>query len=191
MRLKPSSYLLLGMLNRGLETGYAIKRAVDLSTRFFWSASFSQVYPELASLEEGGYVTSVDEPRGARPRKVYRLTDSGRAALDRWLNSQRVPDFEFRDEGLLRLFFADDMEPAAALELVRRLRGRAEELDRSFREEILPLADSSGGFVEIVAREGVDYFAWRAGWFENLEAELTKRMSQDQSGVSRGSSSAR
>ena len=75
MRLKPSSYLILGMVDRGVETGYAIKRAVDLSTRFFWAASLAQVYPELAALEEGGYVLSADEPRGARPRKTYRLTE--------------------------------------------------------------------------------------------------------------------
>jgi hypothetical protein len=32
MRLKPSSCLILGMLNLGLETGYAVKRTVDRST---------------------------------------------------------------------------------------------------------------------------------------------------------------
>ena len=51
MRLKPSAYLMLGMLRAGVGTGYAIKRAVDQSTRFFWSTSFAQVYPELAHLE--------------------------------------------------------------------------------------------------------------------------------------------
>ena len=172
MRLKPSSYLILGMVDRGVETGYAIKRAVDLSTRFFWAASLAQVYPELAALEEGGYVVSADEPRGARPRKTYRLTEQGRDALEGWLRSERAPDFEFRDEGLLRLFFADSMAPEDGLELVRRLRARAEELEREFRLDILPLAESVGGFPLIAAREGEDYFAWRAGWFRKLEARL-------------------
>jgi DNA-binding PadR family transcriptional regulator len=111
MRLKPSSYLILGMVHRGRETGYAIKRAVDRSTRFFWAASFAQVYPELAALENDGYRTSAQEPHGARPRKTYRLTDKGHAALGEWLRSERIPDFEQRDEGLLRLFFADSLHP--------------------------------------------------------------------------------
>ena len=85
MRLKPGSYLILGMLQRGVRTGYAIKRAVDASTRFFWAASLAQVYPDLAALEEGGYVVSADEPRGRRPRKTYRLTDRGDKALAEWL----------------------------------------------------------------------------------------------------------
>lgn len=177
MRLKPGSYLLLGMINRGRVTGYEIKRAVDRSTRFFWAASLAQVYPELAALEQGGYVTSADEPHGDRPRKTYRLTEKGRTALNAWLRSERVDDFEFRDEGLLRLFFADAVTLEEAVELVRRLRGRAEEMDRNFQAEILPVAEqASGRFPLIAAREGADYFAWRASWFRALEAELETQL---------------
>jgi DNA-binding PadR family transcriptional regulator len=173
MRLKPSSYLILGMLARGVETGYAVKRAVDRSTRFFWAASYAQVYPELAALENDGYLTSAHAPHGARPRKTYRLTDKGHTALASWLRSERIPDFEQRDEGLLRLFFADALPPEEALALVRRLRVRAEEVDRDFQTEILPLAERARGrFALIVAREGADYFAWRAAWFRGIEEEL-------------------
>ncbi len=165
------------MLNRGVETGYAIKRAVDLSTRFFWAASLAQVYPELAALEKSGYVVSTNEPHGARPRKLHRLTDEGRAALAEWLHSDRAPEFEFRDEGLLRMFFADGMTLAEALKLVKRLRARAEEVDRAFRADILPLAQgASGRFPLIVAREGADYFEWRAAWFRKLETEIADEL---------------
>jgi DNA-binding PadR family transcriptional regulator len=150
MRLKPGSYLILGMLNLGLRTGYAVKRTVDRSTRFFWAASLAQVYPELAALEEGGYVVSTDDPQGARPRKCYRLTEAGRAALE------------------------------DAFELVKRLRIRAEELERDFRAEILPYAESASTaerrFPLIAAREGADYFAWRAGWFRKIEKELADEL---------------
>ena len=181
MRLKPGSYLILGMLDSGISTGYAIKRAVDRSTRFFWAASLAQVYPELAALERDGYVTGSDEPHGERPRRTYRLTDKGRAALDEWLRSERIPDFEQRDEGLLRIFFADALPAPDALELVRRLRVRAEEIDRDFQAEILPLARRvPGRFRLIAAREGADYFAWRAAWFRNLEAELAADLAAEQ-----------
>jgi PadR family transcriptional regulator, regulatory protein AphA len=181
MRLKPSSYLVLGMVNLGNRTGYAVKRSVDRSTRFFWAASLAQVYPELAALEEGGYVVSTDDPHGSRPRKAYRLTDQGRAALDDWLRSERVPDFEFRDEGLLRLFFADALPLEDAIALVRRLRVRAQELERDFHERILPLAQAAPGrFLLIAAREGADYFSWRAAWFRRVEAELVDELNARQ-----------
>jgi DNA-binding PadR family transcriptional regulator len=177
MRLRPGSYLILGMLDRGIRTGYAIKRTVDRSTRFFWAASLAQVYPELARLEDNGYVASADEPHGNRPRKTYRLTEKGRAALGDWLRSERVPDFEQRDEGLLRLFFADALPLDDALELVKRLRARAEQTDAHFRADILPLAQRAGSrFPLIVAREGADYFAWRADWFRRIEAEIANEL---------------
>jgi DNA-binding PadR family transcriptional regulator len=177
MRLKPSSYLILGMLSQGKKTGYAIKRAVDRSTRFFWAASLAQVYPELSALERDGYVVSAQEPHGARPRKVYRLTNTGRAALGAWLRSECTPEFEFRDEGLLRLFFADAMPLEETIELVRRLRVRAEEADRDFRAEILSFAEGARiRFPLVAAREGADYFSWRAAWFRSLETELANEL---------------
>jgi DNA-binding PadR family transcriptional regulator len=174
--LKPSAHLIIGMLRGGVQTGYAIKRMVDMSTRFFWSASLAQVYPELARLAEQGYVTGTDEPHGERPRRVYEPTEKGIEAFDRWLRSERAPNFEFRDEGMLRLFFADALDDAEALELVRRLRRHAEELDSGFREDILPFAQTAPEqgfrFPAIVARWGADYYRWRAGWLAELEAEL-------------------
>jgi DNA-binding PadR family transcriptional regulator len=176
MRLKPSAYLILGMLRGGVETGYAIKRAVDRSTRFFWATSFAQVYPELARLEDDEYIVGKDDPQGDRPRKLYHVTKKGERALEDWLRSRRAPNFEFRDEGLLRLFFADALSEGDAIALVRRLREHAEELDRQFRGDILPLAEAAPQqgfrFPHIAARLGADYYAWRASWFAELEAEL-------------------
>jgi DNA-binding PadR family transcriptional regulator len=179
MRLKPSAYLILGMLQAGVETGYEIKRAVDQSTRFFWAASLAQVYPELARLKDEGYIHGSDEPRGARPRTAYHLTEKGEAALGEWLQSSRIAGFEFRDEGLLRLFFADALSDEKAIALVRRLRQHAEEVDHNFREEVLPLAEEGPEqglrFPLIAARLGADYYSWRAAWFAQLEIELAAR----------------
>ena len=35
------------MIRNGRRTGYEIKQLVDVSTRFFWAASYGQIYPEL------------------------------------------------------------------------------------------------------------------------------------------------
>ena len=183
MRLKPSAYLMLGMLRAGVGTGYAIKRAVDQSTRFFWSTSFAQVYPELAHLEAEDYIAGHDDPQGGRPRRTYRVTETGQQALADWLRSPRQPDFEFRDEGLLRLFFADALSEHDAIALVKRLREHAEQLDRDFRQDILPLAETAPSqgyrFPHIAARLGADYYTWRASWFAQLEAELKSPKKHD------------
>lgn len=176
IKLKPSAYLVLGMVRAGVGTGYSIKRAVDQTTRFFWATSFAQVYPELARLEEQGYIVGRDDPRGKRPRRTYHLTERGRDALGDWLQTSRVPAFEFRDEGLLRLFFADALSEDEAITLVRRLREQAEDADQTFRESILSIAaeapERGYRFPLIAARLGADYYRWRARWFADLQAAL-------------------
>jgi DNA-binding PadR family transcriptional regulator len=171
------------MIRGGADTGYAIKRAVDQTTRFFWATSFAQVYPELAQLESAGYIVGKSDPIGKRARRTYRLTAKGHAALDRWLGSSRMPGFEFRDEGLLRLFFADGLPEADALALVGRLREQAEQADEDFRETVLPLAkpgpEHGFRFPLTAARLGADYYRWRARWFAQLQRELEASAEND------------
>src|SRR4029453_14633374 len=88
------------------KTAYEIKSFVDRSTRFFWAASYGQIYPELRKLEQAGLVEGTDAPTGDRKRTVYHLTPSGTEALRAWL--QVPPEvLEMRHGGRLRVFFAD------------------------------------------------------------------------------------
>src|SRR5256885_8742461 len=48
----------------GRRTGYDIKTFVDRTTRYFWAASYGQIYPELKRLEDQGLVRGRAEPSG-------------------------------------------------------------------------------------------------------------------------------
>src|SRR5207248_9276157 len=119
MKLRPPSYLMLGMVRLGAKSGYAIKKATDVSTRVFWPTSLAQVYPELARLDQAGLLRRRDDPLGKRARSAYEITEQGEAALLAWLRSPREPPLQFRDEGVLRLFFADALPVEEQLALVR------------------------------------------------------------------------
>jgi PadR family transcriptional regulator AphA len=121
-QLTPTARVILGMIRLGRRTGYEIKQLVDVSTRFFWAASYGQIYPELARLEEGGLVEGEPDPTSGRRRREYRLTPKGEKALDDWLASSDDLIYELRDEGLLKLFFSDSLEPEKRIELVRAMR---------------------------------------------------------------------
>ena len=122
MKLSPTAYVILGMLAWSPKTGYEIKAFVDDSTRFFWAASYGQIYPELRRLRAAGLIEGADRPQGARRRTVYSLTEAGRHELHEWLASE-PETFELRDEGLLRLFFAS-AEPSSAHRTIEAKRER-------------------------------------------------------------------
>src|SRR3954468_8029837 len=109
MELNATGKVILGMLAARPRSGYEIKQLVDVSTRFFWAASYGQIYPELKRLEEAGLVTGEGAPTGGRQRRPDSLTPAGEDALREWLVSDRDLVYEMRDEGLLRFFFADVM----------------------------------------------------------------------------------
>src|SRR3954470_14359621 len=104
-QLSPTARVLLAMIRTGRRTGYEIKQLVDVSTRFFWAASYGQIYPELKRLEQARLIRGEDEPSGGRQRRAYSLTHKGDEALDGWLRSDDEPLYELRDEALLKLFF--------------------------------------------------------------------------------------
>jgi DNA-binding PadR family transcriptional regulator len=179
VKLKPASFLILGMVRLGARSGYAIKKVADISTRYFWPTSLAQVYPELARLEQAGLLTRQADPEGGRERFAYELTDEGEAALLAWLASPREAEAQFRDEGILRLFFADSLPLEDQISLVRRLRERARAGSEETREEILPRAEAleqtGTRFPALVGRLRIDTYAFVDQWLAEAEAELTKR----------------
>src|ERR671937_3062920 len=163
--------VVFGMLSLGPLSGYDIKTVVDRATRFFWAASYGQIYPELRRLEREGLIEGEDAPRGERGRRVYKLTKTGREALVAWLLGPTVT-IEYRDESLLRLFFADALPREQALMLLEgRKRGHEEFL------EILRAIDARPGedepFVDLVLRWGIAFNEWGAQWCQ----EQLKRLS--------------
>jgi PadR family transcriptional regulator, regulatory protein AphA len=165
--LTPTARVVLGLVALGPRTGYDIKRIADSSTRFFWGASYGQIYPELRRLEQEGLVEARDEPRGRIRRRVFRITPAGEAAVREWLLEQETA-FELRDEGLLRLFFSELLEPEEVLDLVRRRRGWFEVSAAYFRE----IGEELGVQDDDVLRYGIELMEWNATWFARLEKRL-------------------
>lgn len=111
-------YALLGLLARKPRTGYELTRALRDPIGYFWTASHSQVYPELARLEAGGWVAHrVVDGAGPRDTKRYRLTAAGRRALASWAVTPAPPE-RSRNELLLRVYSLWLADPAAARALI-------------------------------------------------------------------------
>lgn len=136
-----TAYVILGMLRLGASSGYEIKKAVQVSTRFFWTISEAQIYPMLGRLEEGGLIDGRDAPQGRRRKRVYELTDAGERELVAWLERREPLPFEVRDVALLKLFFGDAASEREQLALVKQLKERsAAELER-LRAQVEPAAE--------------------------------------------------
>jgi PadR family transcriptional regulator, regulatory protein AphA len=166
MELSATAYVILGMLAWRPMSGYDIKATVDHSTRFFWAASYGQIYPELRRLAEAALVEGEPEDEGGRRRTVYSLTPDGREALRDWL--AREPEtYEMRDAGLLKLFFAAAAPETAEATLDAKRRHHEAVVER------LRAIEATGkpeGFALVVLRYGIECNEFMARWCER-EAE--------------------
>jgi PadR family transcriptional regulator, regulatory protein AphA len=174
--LPTPAYVILGMLRLGARSGYDVKRLVDGSTRYFWTISQAQIYPLLKRLEDEGLVRGRAEPRGRRPRRAYELTRRGEQELVVWLRDQHDVGYELRDLGMLKLFFADVLEPAEVLEHVRAMRARAEQvlehLDRDSQPYAAALRDAGRRHPLDTLRLGIALHQAALEFCTTLEAEL-------------------
>ena len=171
MELSPTAYVILGMVSREPRSGYEIKAAVDNSTRFFWAASYGQIYPELKRLSEAGLLEGVDAPRGERRRTVYTITKEGAGELRSWLR-QPPQTAELREEGLLKLFFSGLLKAEEAVETLRAMREHRLGLAKRLRGIEPKAIQQEDPFPLIVLRGGIEFNEWFAEWCERMETEL-------------------
>ena len=176
MDLSPTAYVILGMVNLAPRSGYEIKAFADQTTRFFWAASYGQIYPELKRLERAGLIEGTSSPQGGRKRKIFEITPAGREELQAWL--ERPPTtFELRDEGLLKLFFSGAVDPEVAARNLRSM--RAEHMATAERlEQIEPMAAEKGGYPLRVLRFGLAYHGWVAEACREMEEEVLSEASE-------------
>jgi len=173
--LTPTARVILGMLKLGVGTGYDIKKVIDFSTRFFWTASYGQIYPELKRLRKAGLVRAEEDPRGKVKRTVYSLTPKGEQALHDWLTDSQDVLFEIRDESLLRLFFGDLLSPDEVIANLRTQEQIFELILLHFREiEVEAKQGAAEGRVYpyVALRYGLDFIAFARDWY----AEKARRL---------------
>lgn len=77
-----TTVLILSLLNRKNMYGYEMIKEIELKSKNVFSFKEGTLYPILHSLENENYIESYwDSNTGARKRKYYKITESGKKIL--------------------------------------------------------------------------------------------------------------
>lgn len=113
-------HAILVSLSERAAAGSELVRRFDASIGFFWSATHQQIYRVLGRMEGDGWVVAEAVPQADRPtKKVYAVTDAGRAELARWIAEPTTPD-AMRSSTGVKMRGASYGDRAALLEDLRR-----------------------------------------------------------------------
>jgi DNA-binding PadR family transcriptional regulator len=167
-------YAILGLLSREDLSGYDLTRRMAGRLGYFWSARHSQIYPELARLEESGHVThSVVEQTERPDKKVYKITARGLEDLKEWVIRPPVPR-PVRDELTLKAYSVWLADKEKASRLFREEQLRHEEQLAHYEEirawlesdhpQELRSPDSPWFAVYAALRRGIGYEKEYAEW---------------------------
>ncbi len=157
------AHAILGLLQQEERTGYDLKTSCfDQSIAHLWPADQAQIYRTLDKLVEQGWVTCTIEIQHDRPnRKIYSVTEAGKAELIRWLQSpQPLPTV--REPLLVQLFFAAQLSNEAIIQLLeQQLAARREKLAECENIEFPQLGDQSASREQIMQRLGLELVSRR------------------------------
>jgi len=116
-------HLFLALLSQQERHGYELKNGFEELAGGGWPLNFGQVYQTLGRLERDGLIESREVAQVERPdKKVYRLTEAGRKALQDWLKQEDNWNLFF-DELALKMLSFELLERGEALAILRSYRG--------------------------------------------------------------------
>jgi DNA-binding PadR family transcriptional regulator len=107
-------FAILGYLSWQPMSGYDLKKFISESDLFYWSGNNNQIYYSLIRLHKDGLVTQQVQQQESLPaKKIYTITEAGRAELRQWLLARpELP--EFLNNFAIQLAWA---EPLSAAEI--------------------------------------------------------------------------
>jgi DNA-binding PadR family transcriptional regulator len=157
-------------------SAYDVRKVFARSLTATWSSSTGSIYPSIRRLEKARHVAS-SSPKGARARKTLRVTPTGRAALDRWLEAI-TPEMAGPTPNPLRtrMYFLGILSSTRRSAIIRKAiestRSAAAEAERrrTVREN-----NDAADVVQHLASEGVLYeIRARLQWLEWLQSEAAQ-----------------
>jgi PadR family transcriptional regulator AphA len=172
-------YAILGFLSWQPATGYDLKKLFEDSGTFHWSGNNNQIYKALVELHNDALVTlEVQQQEDRPPRKIYTITEKGRAALKRWVLSEpELP--QIRNTFLVQLAWADQLTSAELDELAARYEEEVHTQLRMFRlqkqrNKVSPQRTPREEFLwSMIADNWISLYENELNWIRRLRHELT------------------
>ena len=165
--------LFLALLAGDRGHGYELKQALQQEFGDLLPAlNAGQIYTTLARLERDGLVAGESVAGDNRRKRVYELTEAGRTALARWIQTP-VPGTRLKDEFFMKLVIVTSARLAEPRTLIE---GQRREYLQSLRDlDALLAANGKGVGAELLVEGAVLHLKADLEWLDLIEQRLTQR----------------
>lgn len=173
------NHAILGILSSKPMTGYDLKKIIQDSPFMPWSGNNNQIYKVLVELLEEGFVTNEVHHQDSSPsKKIYTVTEAGRAELKSWvLSAPEAP--EFKKTFLIQLAWADLLDSEELAGLVTRYENEvllqiAAQQETMRRDEFAPdRTDREAKLWDMIHGNILSSLRHELDWIRQLRESLT------------------
>ena len=159
---------LLGLLNcEGSMTGYDLDKFFKNSLAYFWQAKTSQIYRELNSMEELGWLNSERVVQEEKPnKKVYSITAAGKDELHKWLTAPSLGlDSGIKSTFLMRIFFSGEICKEQTINLLK-----------DYKEMCIASTNHLAEVLKLIDKESAEYPKHATYWkLTALHGEISSK----------------
>ena len=174
-------YAILGLLSWQPLSGYDIKKLFAASEAFYWSGNNNQIYRSLVKLHKDGLVSQEVQHQESLPsRKVYSITEPGRARLKDWVQS--APELpQLKNPFLVQLAWADQLEPKELEALLAEYQAEVHTRllmarEQARRKEVHPGRTAREAYLwEMIQDNWVAFYQSELDWIDKLRQGLQER----------------
>jgi len=171
-------HAILGILAYREMHGYELKRVLEEGISSFWPVKLAAIYPSLRRLEDEGLVSWRREAgaEGRPDRKVYAISDAGRAELARWRRLPPDGGPSVRNPLYLKLLFATEEDFPEAVQWVEKQLEKARASLDQLRADLANPRAFSTFIVQFMRESGVAHLELQIELLEELRARLSQRV---------------
>jgi DNA-binding PadR family transcriptional regulator len=165
--------LFLALLAGDRGHGYELKQTLEQEFgQLLPALNAGQIYSTLARLERDGLVVGQSVAGDSRRKRVYELTESGRAALARWIEAP-VPGTRLKNEFFMKFAVVASAGLADPRTLID---GQRREYMQSLRDlDALLAANGKGLAAELLVEGAVLHLKADLEWLDLIEHRLAVR----------------
>ncbi|NBE53658.1 PadR family transcriptional regulator [Streptomyces boluensis] len=163
---------LLALLAHGPAHGYELKQDLEqLLGPEYPQPNVGQIYVTLGRLEKSGLIEGEDVAQSSRPnKKVYRLTDAGREALQVWFEETSV-ESRVRDDFFMKLALAPRTGLADQISLINKQRRQYLNTMRSL-SKLATAENRDNPIANLLVEGAILHLQADLDWLERCQEEL-------------------
>jgi DNA-binding PadR family transcriptional regulator len=179
-------YPFLALLAQRPSHGYELRQALEHRfASLLPPMNAGQIYTTLGRLERDGLVTGHDVEDDSRNKRIYELTETGRAALAEWLSTPS-PGPRLKDEFFMKLVLAGLSGIADAKGLIDRQRREYLQALRDLDELALRQGSNGDPAAELLIEGTALHLEADLKWLDLCEQRLLPKGEHDGSNGARG-----